>query len=74
MALFVRQENSRTELQERLATELQEKLKQERSSIEYEKPVNSIEHDTSESRNLGAIVVMITAVVILGIAYLLLSR
>lgn len=73
MALYVKQQNSRTELQERIAAELQEKLKTDKP-LEYEKPVNSIEEGTHESQHLGPVVIMVTAVLAVAIAYLLLSR
>ncbi len=73
MALFVRQENSRSELQNRVAAELREKLKTQQP-IEYEKPENTIEAGTHESRNLDSIIIVVVAIIVLGIAYLLVSR
>lgn len=73
MALFVRQEESRSELQNRIAAELREKIKADKP-LEYEKPINSVEEGTHEARNVGPIVIMIGAVITLGVAYLLLSR
>ena len=73
MALFIRQQDHRTELQERIAAELREKLKTE-SKIEYEKPTSNIEDDTHESQYLGPVVVMVIALVVLGVAYLLFAR
>ncbi len=73
MALFIRQNDTRSELQNRVATELREKLRTQQQ-IEYEKPENNIEQTTHESENLGPIVIMVMAIVFLGIAYLLLSR
>lgn len=73
MALFVRQEDSRTELQQRIAAELREKIKKDKP-LEYEKPVNSVEEGTHEARNVGPVLILIVAVVIVGVAYHLLSR
>lgn len=72
MALFIRQQNERTELQERVAAELREKLKTEQN-VTYEKPENTIISATHESQNLGPIVVLVVAVVFLGVAYLFLA-
>lgn len=74
MALYVKQENSRTELQNRIAAELQEKLKTNDPSVKYEKPESTLIDSTNLSDNLGPIVIIIVAVVGLGIAYLLLAR
>ena len=73
MALFIRQENSRSELQNRIAAELREKIKSN-TPLQYEKPISSVEQDTHEARNLGPVVILIVAAVVLGVAYLLLSR
>ncbi len=73
MALFVRQEDSRTELQNRIAAELREKIKNDKP-LEYKKTINSVEEGTHEARNVSAVVLLIVAVVVLGVAYLLLSR
>lgn len=73
MALFIKQQDQRTELQERIAAELRQKLKTE-SQLEYEKPVNNIESTTHESEHLGPVLVIVGAVVALGVAYLLFAR
>lgn len=73
MALFIRQDDQRSELQERIAAELREKLKTEQN-VTYEKPENNIESSTHESQNLGPIVVLVVAVVLLGVAYLFFAR
>lgn len=73
MALYLRQQQSRTALQERLATELREKQRPDQP-LEYEKPTSSVEEGSHISTNLGPILVMIGAVIVLGVAYLLLSR
>jgi hypothetical protein len=74
MVLFVRQQEQRSELQERVAAELREKLKQNAEPLEYEKPTNDIEMRTHESQILGPIVAIVGALVALGVAYLLFAR
>ena len=73
MALFVREQGQRTELQQRVAAELREKLK-DNKPLEYEKPVNNIERGTHESQNLGPIIVIVGSLIVLGLAYLLFAR
>lgn len=73
MALFIRQQDQRSELQERIATELREKLKTE-SQLEYDKPVNNFEESSHESQQLGPVVILVIAIVLLGVAYLLFAR
>jgi hypothetical protein len=73
MALFIKREDQRTELQERIAAELRQKLKTE-SQLEYEKPENNIESTTHESEHLGPVLVIVGALVVLGVAYLLFAR
>lgn len=73
MALFVREQGQRTELQQRVAAELREKLK-DTKPLEYEKPENNIERNTHESQTLGPIIVLVGSCVLLGIAYLLFAR
>jgi hypothetical protein len=73
MALFIRQTDQRSELQERIATELREKLKNE-PQLEYEKPANNIVDSSHESQHLGPVVILVVAVVLLGVAYLVSAR
>lgn len=73
MALFIRQQGPRSELQEKIAAELQEKLKNEKP-LEYEKPANNYEVGSHESQYLGPIVAMVGALVLLGVVYLLFAR
>ncbi len=73
MALFIRQQDSRTELQQRVAAELREKLKNEKP-LEYEKPENDVIKGTHESRHLGPVAVIVVALVVLGLLYILSSR
>lgn len=73
MALFIRQQGPRSELQEKIAAELQEKLKNEKQ-LEYEKPASNFEQSSHESQHLGPVVVLVVAAVVLGVAYLWLSR
>lgn len=73
MALFVREQGQRTELQQRVAAELREKLKDDKP-LEYEKPVSNFETDSHESQNLGPILVLVGSVVVLVLAYLFFAR
>lgn len=73
MALFVREQGQRSELQQRVAAELREKLK-DTKPLEYEKPVNNIERGTHESQNLGPILVLVGSLVGLVVVYLLFAR
>lgn len=73
MALFIRQDNSRSDLQNRIAAELREKIKSDKP-LEYEKPLNSVEEGTHEARNVGPIVAVLAMLIMLGVAYLLVSR
>ena len=69
MALFLRQDDQRSDLQKRVGAELQEKLRNEKP-LEYEKPENNLETNTHETRHLGVwvtLTVMVVAVVVLGI-------
>lgn len=52
MALFLRQDDQRSELQKRIGAELQEKLKHDKP-LEYEKPESNLETQTHETRHLG---------------------
>ena len=74
MALFIRKENPRSELQERIAAELQEKLRTTDKPIEYEKPENWTENEMHESQNLGPIIAIVCMLIVVGVAYLLVSR
>lgn len=73
MALFIRQQDQRSELQERIAAELREKLKNEKQ-LQYEKPQSNIEDDSHESQHLGPVLVIVAALVFLGVVYLLSAR
>lgn len=76
MALYIRQQDSRSELQERVAAELREKLKhgENEEQLTYEKPVDSVRQGTHESRHLGPVVVLVAALILLGVMYLLFGR
>lgn len=70
MGLFIRQNSSRTELQERIAAELREKQTAQ-SSVAYEKPESAFNEGSHESQNLGPVLIVAAAIIVLGIAYLL---
>lgn len=76
MALFIRQQDSRSELQERIAAELREKIKKGESNepLTYETPVDSVRDGTHESRHLGPVVILVVAGVMLGIFYMVFGR
>ena len=52
MALFLRQDDNRTEVQKRVAAELQERLRSEKP-LEYEKPESSYHQNSHSSRHLA---------------------
>lgn len=52
MALFLRQDDQRSEVQKRVAAELQERLKADKP-LEYEKPANNLEQGTQRSKHLA---------------------
>lgn len=76
MALFIRQQDSRSELQQRIAAELREKIKNGESEPvpRYEQPIDSVQQGTHESRHVGPVVVLVVAVVLLGIMYVAFGR
>lgn len=61
MGLFLRQEDSRTELQNKIAAELQERLK-ERPELEHEKPDPAILDDQHQTRPAGMILIILGAI------------
>lgn len=73
MALFIRQQGPRSELQEKIALELQEKIREDKA-LQYEKPASNYEQQSHVSKNLGPVVVLIASAVVLGVVYLLVSR
>lgn len=73
MALFIRQQDERTDLQQKVAAQLREKLKNEKQLM-IEKPESTLLNNSHESQNLGAVLVLIGAIIILGILYIFLSK
>ena len=69
MALFIRQDDQRTELQKRVAEELQEKLKKDKP-LEYEKPVNNLEQNTQTSKHLALWMGLVVVVVLFVIFFI----
>lgn len=76
MALYVRQQQDRTELQKRVAAELREKIRsgENEAELTYEKPIDSVQEGTHESRQLGPVVVLIAAVIGLFLVYVIFGR
>ncbi len=67
MALFVKRDEQRSQLQERLATELQQKLK--RQGIEAEETDPAILDDAHETRPAGIIItILLVLLIILAVA------
>lgn len=69
MALFIRQDDQRTEYQKRVAAELQEKLKKDKP-LDYEKPVNNLEQDTQATKHLALWVSLAVLVIVFAIFYM----
>ena len=69
MALFVRQNDDRSELQKRVAAELQDKLNKSGKELDYDKPESDIEmqsHLSSDPAAVIAAIIMVILAVILG--------
>lgn len=69
MALFLRQDESRSELQQRIAAELQEKLKQP-TNVGYTKPEPAILENQHETRIAGKIIVFLIVALVAAIVVL----
>jgi len=73
MALFVRQNDTRSELQKRIADDLHLKLEHDKP-LEYEKPVSDIELDSHQSEHLGAILTIMLMLGVIGAMFFLMSH
>ena len=71
MALFLRQDDNRTEIQKRVAADLQERLKADKP-LEYEKPENSYHDNSHTSKHLGFWVIL-TGLLLLAFIFMLVS-
>lgn len=71
MALFLRQDGSRSELQQRVAAELQEKLKN-KPGLQYEKPDPAILDNQHETRFAGRVILVVIFILIAAIVMLML--
>lgn len=69
MALFLRQDDSRTELQQRVAAELQEKLKNE-GNLQYEKPDPAILDNQHQTRIAGKVIIFLIALLVIALIVL----
>lgn len=65
MALFLRQDGGRSELQQRVAAELQAKLKNE-PSLEYDKPDPAILDNQHETRPAGKVIIFLVLLLIVA--------
>ena len=66
MGLFLRQDDSRTELQTRLAAELREKLKQQPDVI-HDQPDQAFLDNQHQTRPAGMILIVLIAVLVIAI-------
>lgn len=70
MALFLKQDDSRTELQQRIAAELQEKLKNQDTGLTYDKPDPAILDNQHETRIAGKVILILAILLVIGIIIL----
>lgn len=69
MGLFLRQDESRSELQQRVAAELQEKLKTD-TSLSYEKPTPALLENQHETRIAGKVILFLILALVVAIVVL----
>lgn len=69
MALFLRQDGGRSELQQRVAAELQAKLKNE-PSLEYDKPDPAILDNQHQTRLAGKFILFLALLLVIAIIIL----
>ena len=69
MGLFLRQDESRSELQQRVAAELQEKLKND-PNLTYDKPDPAILDNQHETRIAGKVILILIALLVVAIIVL----
>lgn len=63
MSLFVRQDEKRSQLQEKLAADLKGKLKT--NDVQLEKPESTILEDAHETRNAGVVIAVLIVIIII---------
>ena len=66
MGLFLRQDESRSELQQRVAAELQEKLRND-SDLQYDKPTPAILDNQHETRIAGKVILVLIVLLVIAI-------
>lgn len=66
MSLFLKQDESRSELQQRVAAELQEKLKKT-PDVSYDKPDPAILDNQHETRIAGKVIVVLLVLLVVAI-------
>lgn len=66
MGLFLRQDDTRSELQRRVAAELQDKLKND-SNLTYDKPSPAILDNQHETRIAGKIVLILIVLLVVAL-------
>lgn len=69
MGLFLRQEDSRSELQSKIAADLQERLK-DRAQVDQEKPDPAILDDQHQTRSAGMVLIILGAVMVVVLVIL----
>lgn len=69
MALFLRQDGGRSELQERVAAELQQKLKNE-PNLQYDKPEPAILDNQHQTRPAGKFILFLVLLLAIAIIFL----
>ena len=69
MALFLRQDGGRSELQQRVAAELQAKLKNE-PNLQYDKPEPAILDNQHQTRLAGRFILLLVLLLVVAIIIL----
>lgn len=69
MALFLKQDESRSELQQRVAAELQEKLKSD-PNLTYDKPDPAILDNQHETRIAGKVILVLAILLVVAVVIL----
>jgi hypothetical protein len=72
MGLFLRQEDTRSELQSKIATELREKLK-ERADVQSEKPEPAFLENQHQTRPAGMILIVLGLLLAIALIFFVLK-
>lgn len=73
MALYVKQDQSKSELQDRIAAELRTKL-DARGQLDYEKPIDNVTRDSHQAQNLSVTIIVIVMIVTLAVVFFAIQR